>query len=115
MSGDTGHLASVVNVDFRSGGEMLAWAVRLRESLRVLELLLVGARAEVFAGLSHQRWRVLHGELPPRLRAYRVCLHLTLAIHSVHFAMLGVDRFKTALQGNFIEPARAAARKGATG
>jgi hypothetical protein len=113
MNGDSGHLAAVVNIDFRSGGEMLAWAVRLRESLRVLELLLIGARVEVVAGLSHQRWRVLRGEMPPRLRAYRVCLHLTLAIHCVHFAMLGVDRFKGALLGNFIEPARAAAREGA--
>jgi hypothetical protein len=111
MSGDTGHLAGVVNIDFRSGGEMLDWAVSLRESLRVLELLLIGARVEVLAGLSHQRWRVLRGDMPPRLRAYRVCLHLTLAIYCVHFAMLGVDRFKAALIGNFIEAARAAGRE----
>lgn len=102
-------LGSLVDVSFTDGGHMVAWAVSLRQALRLVEQLLLGARAEVSAGLTHQRWRILRGELPPRVRAIAVTVHLTMLIASVRAAMLAVDGFKTALVGMVIEPARAAA------
>jgi hypothetical protein len=106
--GKASHLGSVVDVSFVDGGHMLAWAQALRKALRLLEQLLLGARAEVRAGLSDRKWRVLHGELPPRLRARAVAAHLTMQVTAVRSALKGVDLFELLLVGVFIEPARQA-------
>jgi hypothetical protein len=102
-------LSAVADVSFDSGGHVLDWLVAVRETLRLYEQLLLSARADVRASLSHQRWRLLHGEMPPRLRARIVTAHLTMALVSVRAAMVAVDRTKTTFVGTVVEPARAAA------
>jgi hypothetical protein len=101
---------AVGDVSFRDGGHMLGWARAVIRATFILEGLLASVLADVRSGLSHQRWKFLKGELPPKLRAQKTVIPLRMCLVAVRAARRGVEEYEKRLTKRVIDPALAVAQ-----
>lgn len=109
------YLGAIADVRFRNGGHMVAWVRLVTKTLYAFELLTSSAQADITAGIAHQRWRNVRGNVPPKVHALRVTLPLRVSLVTIKSARVAMEAFEKALIHRVKEPAEAYARTPAEG
>jgi hypothetical protein len=102
-AGPADYVGAIGNVSFENGGHLLLWSAASITLLREYRNLLLCSLADTKAGLAHQKWRVLSGELPPRVRMMRVAVPYRMGILAVDAALAGVQLFRASFVKYYIE------------